>query len=61
MTNFDSINLLLRHVSANDLKLKSDTSKVQRTASSIGFIFNFFLSLVNEKLRSTIVYKKTDE
>ena len=32
MENFDSINLLLRHVSANDLKLKSDTSKVQRTA-----------------------------
>ena len=32
MEHFDSINLLLRHVSANDLKLKSDTSKVQRTA-----------------------------
>ena len=60
MANFDSTNLLPRHVSANDLKLKSDTSKVQRTASSIGFIFNFFLSLVNEMLRSTIVYKKTD-
>ena len=60
MANSDSTNLLLRHVSANDLKLKSDTSKVQRTASSIGFIFNFFLSLVNEMLRSTIVYKKTD-
>ena len=61
MANFDSTNLLPRHVSDNDLKLKSDTSKVQRTASSIVFIFNFFLSLVNEMLRSTIVYKKTDE
>ena len=38
MANFDSINLLPGHVAANYLKLKSDTSKVQRTASSIGFI-----------------------
>ena len=38
MPNFDSINLLPRHVDVNNLKLKSSTSKVQRTASSIGFI-----------------------
>ena len=38
MANFDSINLLPRHVAVNYLKLKSDTSKVQKTASSIGFI-----------------------
>ena len=38
MVNFDSINLLPRHVAVNYLKLKSNTSKVQRTASNIGFI-----------------------
>ena len=38
MVNFDSMNLLPRHVAVNYLNLKSDTSKVQRTASSIGFI-----------------------
>ena len=38
MSNFDSINLLLRHAAVNYLKSTSDTSKVQRTASSIGFI-----------------------
>ena len=38
MSNFDSINLLPRHVAVNYLKLKSDTTKVQRTASSIEFI-----------------------
>ena len=37
MANFD-INLLPRHVAVNYLKLKSYTSKIQRTASSIGFI-----------------------
>ena len=39
MGNFDSMNLLPRHVAVNYLKLKSDTSKVQKTASRIGFIF----------------------
>ena len=38
MANSHSINLLPRHVAVNYLKLKSDTSKVQRTASNIGFI-----------------------
>ena len=38
MANFDFINLLPRHVAVNYLKLKSYTSKIQRTASSIGFI-----------------------
>ena len=38
MVNFDSMNLLLRHVAVIYLNVKSDTSKVQRTASSIGFI-----------------------
>ena len=38
MANFDSINLLPRQVAVNYLKLKSDASKVQRTASSTGFI-----------------------
>ena len=38
MVNFDSINLLPRHVAVNYLKLKSNTSKVQRTASNIEFI-----------------------
>ena len=38
MANFDFINLLPKHVAANYLKLKSYTSKIQRTASSIGFI-----------------------
>ena len=38
MANFDFINLLARHVAVNYLKLKSNTSTVQRTASSIGFI-----------------------
>ena len=38
MANFDYINLLSRHVAVNYLKLKSYTSKIQRTASSIGFI-----------------------
>ena len=38
MGNFDSINLLPRHVAVNYLKLKSDTSKVQRTTPRIGFI-----------------------
>ena len=38
MANFDSINLLPSHAAVNCLKLKSDTSKVQRTSSSIGFI-----------------------
>ena len=38
MANFDFINLLPRHVAFNYLKLKSYTSKIQRTASSIGFI-----------------------
>ena len=37
MANFD-INLIPRHVDVNYLKLKSYTSKIQRTASSIGFI-----------------------
>ena len=40
MANSHSINLLPRHVAVNYLKLKSDTSKVQRTASNIGFICN---------------------
>ena len=39
MANFDSINLLPRQVAVNYLKLKSDASKVQRTASSTGFIY----------------------
>ena len=34
MANFDFINLLPRHVAVNYLKLKSHTSKIQRTASS---------------------------
>ena len=38
MANFDSIKLLPRHVAANYLRLKSETSKVHRTASSIEFI-----------------------
>ena len=38
MANFDSINLLPRHVAVNYLKLKSDGSKVRRTAWSIRFI-----------------------
>ena len=32
MANFDYINLLPRHVAVNYLKLKSYTSKIQRTA-----------------------------
>ena len=43
MTNFDSINLLPRHVAVNYLKVKSDTDKVHRTASSIGFICKSFI------------------
>ena len=38
MANFDSINLLPRHVAVNYLRSKSESSKVHRTASSIGFI-----------------------
>ena len=38
MADFDSINLLPSHLPVNYLKLKSDNRKVQRTASSIGFI-----------------------
>ena len=38
MANFDFINSLPRHVADNYLKLKSYTSKTQRTVSSIGFI-----------------------
>ena len=45
MANFDSINLLPRQVAVNYLKLKSDASKVQRTASSIECICkSFFIS-----------------
>ena len=45
MANFDSINLLPRHCAVNYLKLKSDTSKVQRIASRIGFIYqSLFIS-----------------
>ena len=35
MVNFDSINLLPRHVAINYLKLKYDTSKVLVTGSNI--------------------------
>ena len=44
MANFDFINLLARHVAVNYLKLKSNTSTVQRTASSIGFICKSLIS-----------------
>ena len=45
MGNFDSINLLPGHVAVDNLELKSDTSKVQKTASRIGFIFkSLFIS-----------------
>ena len=37
MANFD-INLIPRHVAVNYLKIKSYASKIQRTASTIGFI-----------------------
>ena len=38
MANFAFINLLPRHVAVNYVKLKSYTSKIQRTAWSIGFM-----------------------
>ena len=38
MASFDFINLLPRHFAVNCVKLKSYISKIQRTASSIGFI-----------------------
>ena len=40
MANFDSVNLIPRHVAVIYLKLKWDTSKVLRTALRIGFISN---------------------
>ena len=44
MANFDSINLLPRHVAVNCLKLKSDISRVRGTKSGIGFICKSFIS-----------------
>ena len=38
MANIDFIKLLPQHVAVNYLKLKSYTSKIQRAASSTGFI-----------------------
>ena len=38
MANFDFMNLLPRRAAVNYLKLKSYTSKIQRTPSSILFI-----------------------
>ena len=38
MANSHFIDLLPRHIAVNYLKLKSYTSKIHRTASSIGFI-----------------------
>ena len=38
MANFDSVNLIPRHVVINYLKLKYDNSKVLGTGLNIGFI-----------------------
>ena len=64
MANFDSVNLIPRHVPVIYLKFKSDTSKVQRTALGIGFISNslfisnstlFFISFPSYNLITIIV------
>ena len=45
MANFDFINSLTRHVADNYLKVKSYTSKIQKTASSIGFIRKLYVRI----------------